>query len=184
MEQRLNCYQAISPLRMIRQYRFVPRTGGGLLLLVKLILAAAGAMMSSPSSNPCMVEAWSVSSSSRRLFVSSLVGDFAVISALRIERANALDMDAFIQNELSNERCDDRVSKKCQPKLTDDEALCRFGQPSLATGEACVRAKMSPKRSTGVDAFGKVDRGEYLRCKAKYVDDATTNKLVKQWECK
>ena len=30
------------------------------------------------------------------------------------------------------------MDKKCQRKMTDDEAFCRFGQPSQATGEACV----------------------------------------------
>ncbi len=140
--------------------------------------------LSLASCNQFMVEAWSAVSP-RRLFFVHLAADIGVVTAaIPSQPSYALDMDAFIQKELSNDSCDDRVSKKCQPKLTDDEALCRFGQPSQATGEACLRAKMSTKRSTGVDAFGKVDRGEYLRCKAKYVDDKQTNKLVKEWDCK
>ena len=95
----------------------------------------------------------------------------------------ALDMDAFARKELAEEPCNDRVSKKCKPQLSEDEALCRFGQPSPKTGEACLRAGMSTKRPTGVDAFGNLDRGEYIRCKPKYVDDPKTNKLVKTWDC-
>lgn len=95
----------------------------------------------------------------------------------------ALDMESFVQKELAEESCDDRVNKKCKPKLSDDEALCRFGQPSPKTGEACLRAGMPTKRPSGVDAFGNLDRGDYVRCKAKYVDDPKTDKLVKTWNC-
>ena len=102
--------------------------------------------------------------------------------------AQALDIDAFVQKEMANEVCDDRLNKKCQPKLSDDQALCRFGQPSQETGQACLRANMSTQRGGGgLDAFGKVNRGNYLRCKATYVDDqsptSSSNKLVKQWNC-
>jgi hypothetical protein len=81
----------------------------------------------------------------------------------------ALDMDAFINQEL--------IQDNVKSKLTADEALCRFGQPSRATGEACVRAGLSTKRRPGgsrlrdqaaVDAFGTVDRGDYVRCKFEY----------------
>lgn len=134
-----------------------------------------------------VVDAWSPSSS-RRLFITSLASDAFLLTVGTRQSSHALDMDAFIAKELSlsndSSTCDDRVDKKCQRKMTDDEALCRFGQPSQATGEACLRANMSTKRSSSVDAFGKVDRGDYLRCKAKYVDDGKSNKLVKQWDCK
>lgn len=140
------------------------------------------------------VKAWSASNrpnrdnacKSRRSILLGIVPTTVVVGAAIVATstsAQALDMDAFIQRELSSEVCDDKLDKKCQPKLSDDQALCRFGQPSQETGEACLRANMSTKRSTGVDAFGKVDRGEYLRCKAKYVDDKTSNKLVKEWNC-
>jgi len=45
--------------------------------------------------------------------------------------------------------------------MSDDEALCKFGSPSKKVGDACVRAGLSTKRKTGVDAYGNVDR-EYL----------------------
>jgi hypothetical protein len=85
--------------------------------------------------------------------------------------AMALDMDAFINKELESTTCDEKINKKCQPKLSDDEALCRFGSPSKATGEACVRAGMPTAKAGGVDAFGKLDRGDYIRCKTIYEDD-------------
>jgi hypothetical protein len=88
-----------------------------------------------------------------------------------------LDIDAFMKKEL------DADGPKVQAKLSDDEALCRFGAPSKEVGEACVRAGMSTKRPTGVDAFGKVDRGDYVRCKAVWVDPGPNEKLVKEWQC-
>ena len=89
-----------------------------------------------------------------------------------------------MQKELDNETCDDRTSKKCKPKLSEDEALCRFGQPSKRTGEACLRAKMSTKRPNGVDAFGSVDRGDFVKCKPNYVDDPERKGMLKNvWKC-
>lgn len=150
-------------------------------------------------STSSMIQAWSSMSGatnpknrpppppSRRSFFSQLAfgaSALAVVNShITQQPALALDMDAFVQKELSNEVCDERTNKKCMPKLTDDQALCRFGQPSKETGEACLRAGMSTKRPSGVDAFGKVDRGEYTRCKAKYVDDGKSNNLVKEWNC-
>mmetsp|Transcript_12150 Transcript_12150/g.18655 ORF Transcript_12150/g.18655 Transcript_12150/m.18655 type:complete len:145 (-) Transcript_12150:199-633(-) len=99
-----------------------------------------------------------------------------------LPKAVALDMDAFMQEELTSKECNDKVDKKCQRNLSADEALCRFGQPSPATGQACVRANVSPKRQGGVDAFGNIDRGDYVRCKPYYVD-GENGFLVKKFKC-
>lgn len=73
----------------------------------------------------------------------------------------ALDFDSFINKELE--------SDANESKLTDDAALCRFGQPSKGTGDACIRAGLSTKRAAGgVDAFGYVDRGNFERCEIDY----------------
>jgi hypothetical protein len=74
----------------------------------------------------------------------------------------ALDMDAFMNQELNKD--------SVKPTLSQDEALCRFGQPSQATGEACLRAGLSTKRRSGgtLNAFGTVDRGDFVRCKYEY----------------
>lgn len=111
----------------------------------------------------------------------SVFGIPFVIAGAAPTASMALDIDAFMQKELDTGTCSESTDKKCQPKLTEDQALCRFGQPSKKTGEACLRAGMSTARPSGVDAFGKVDRGEFLRCKVKYIDDGKN--YVKEWQC-
>lgn len=76
----------------------------------------------------------------------------------------ALDMDAFVNAELQES------NTKGKPTLTHDQGLCQYGAPSRETGEACVRANMSTKRTNSLDAFGTVDRGDYVRCRTYYDD--------------
>ena len=77
--------------------------------------------------------------------------------------AQALDMDAFESSILSKDATTD-----LSPKLNDDEALCKYGAPGKAMGEACSRAKMQRKLPGKVDVTGKVDRGDYLKCRYEY----------------
>jgi hypothetical protein len=110
--------------------------------------------------------------SRRSFFVAPIAVSTAAMALVAVPTAAmALDMDAFINKELESTTCDEKINKKCQPKLSDDEALCRFGSPSKATGEACVRAGMPTAKAGGVDAFGKLDRGDFVRCKTIYEDD-------------
>lgn len=89
----------------------------------------------------------------------------------------ALDIDSFMARELDN--------GKVTPKMSEDEALCRFGSPSKGTGNACLRAGLSTKRPTGVDAFGEVDRGSFVRCKPNYVEDPKNKgMLINEWDCR
>jgi len=88
----------------------------------------------------------------------------------------ALDMDAFINSELIRDKnnCDPKIDKKCVEKLSKDEAMCKYGQSGPARGEACVRARESKSTvsiKSGLDPYGKVDRGDFVRCKAEYVLD-------------
>lgn len=76
--------------------------------------------------------------------------------------ARALDFAAFESGEISKD------ADRAAPKLSDDEALCKYGAPGKAMGAACERAKMKPNLPSVVDASGQVDRGEYLRCKTEY----------------
>lgn len=76
--------------------------------------------------------------------------------------ALALDFDAFESGEISKD------TSSSAPKLNDDEALCKYGAPGKAMGEACERAKIQRKIPGGVDATGKVDRGDYLKCRYEY----------------
>jgi hypothetical protein len=154
-----------------------------LLMAIQLLLSSTHTMVAAWSSAPPSEKN---PSSSRRSFFAHLTTQVAVgasVLATNSQSSVALDMDAFAQKELSSEKCDERTDKKCQPKLTEDQALCRFGQPSKETGAACLRAGMPTKGSSGVDRFGQIDRGDYTRCKTKWVDDPKTNKLVKEWNC-
>ena len=90
----------------------------------------------------------------------SLTSSTSIISSTA---ALALDMDAFETNILSNDTTND-----LSPTLNDDEALCKYGAPGKAMGEACSRAKMQRKLPGNVDVTGKVDRGDYLKCRYEY----------------
>lgn len=97
----------------------------------------------------------------RRSILASL-GVAGSVLATSSSPARALDMDSFMSQELS-------TSSK---KMSDDEALCKFGQPSQERGNACVRAGLpTTSKQGGVDAYGNVDRGNYVRCKIVYVED-------------
>ena len=111
------------------------------------------------------------SSSATRRYVLALpfLAAVATSGSLVAPPAQALDMDAFMSQELTPSSATSAATNK---ELNDDEALCKFGQPSKARGDACVRAGMSTKlKKGGVDAYGNVDRGDYVRCKIVYVED-------------
>ena len=92
--------------------------------------------------------------------------------------ATALDMDAFASQQLESTQ----GSATSPSSLSSDEALCRYGQPSKETGDACVRAGLSTRRKTGVDAYGTVDRGDFVRCTFPY--ETIDGKYVQQRICK
>lgn len=100
--------------------------------------------------------------------------------------SQALDIDAFIQNELDSEVCNNRVDKKCisKVKMSDDEALCKFGQPGKSRGDACVRIGVSTSSKTigGVDAYGNIDRGTFERCTRSW--SVVNGKYEKEDICK
>lgn len=106
---------------------------------------------------------------SRRLFIvrsaTGLSAFVATTTAVKIsfpDTAWALDMNAFENSQLT---------KSDQPSLLSaDEGLCRYGAPGKETGDACVRAGISTKRTGTLDAFGTVDRGDFVRCKTYYDD--------------
>mmetsp|Transcript_3789 Transcript_3789/g.8304 ORF Transcript_3789/g.8304 Transcript_3789/m.8304 type:complete len:177 (-) Transcript_3789:316-846(-) len=113
----------------------------------------------------------------------SLLKNIAAAAAFSIatttsvsQPARALDFDAFESSEITKD------DGKSNPSLNDDEALCKYGAPGRAMGEACERAKITRKMPGGVSATGKVDRGEYLVCKYEY--PIIDNKYVKTRVCK
>ena len=87
---------------------------------------------------------------------------------------NALDMDAFISKQL------DEDQKKTD--ISDDAKTCRYAAPGKEKGDACVRAGISTAgKNGGVDAFGKIDRGDFVRCKNSY--PLIDGKYVKTTTC-
>jgi hypothetical protein len=100
-------------------------------------------------------------------FVSAAVTTNVWILPRVTKNSNALDVDAFIRKELESD------SKDKQPQLSDDEALCKYGQPGKERGDACVRAgvpiqDVMGKKKSIVNAYGEVDRGSYTRCQQFY----------------
>jgi hypothetical protein len=91
--------------------------------------------------------------------------------------ANALDMDAFAKQQLGG--------TNSQPSpLSEDAALCKYGSPAPATGAACERAGLSPQRVGTLDAYGNVDRGDFVRCKQFYDNNNGTTAYEKKTVCK
>ena len=115
-----------------------------------LLLLPVAAQAFAPCSNAGYqyVTSLSGSSSSDNEIVSrrNAMGGLATIflSTIAATRAsNALDMDAFMNAELASDKknCDPKKDPKCIPKLSEDEALCKYGQGGKAKGEACKRLK-------------------------------------------
>jgi hypothetical protein len=90
----------------------------------------------------------------RAAFQMTLVASTVPVPAITTA-AWALDMEAFAAQQLQA-----ASSTATETTMSEDEGMCRFGQPSAQKGEACVRAGLStaPLRKGGVDAFGQVDR--------------------------
>eukprot|EP00986_Skeletonema_menzelii_P003454 scaffold1049_cov152-Skeletonema_menzelii.AAC.25 len=60
------------------------------------------------------------------------------------QEANALDMDSFEKSLIDKDTsdCDPNLDRKCTPKLSADEALCKYGVPgSDSRGAACRRVR-------------------------------------------
>lgn len=115
------------------------------------------------------------------IFRSSTVSIAAAASALTTtvttpQTARALDFDAFESSLITKD------SAVFIPKLNDDEALCKYGAPGKAMGEACERAGVKRKLPGGVDATGKADRGDYLKCKFEF--PVVNGEYVKTRVCK
>jgi hypothetical protein len=118
--------------------------------------------------------AYTSTQASRRAFVTSTA---AALLAPTL-RTPSLDMDAFAQQELA------ASASASNPTLSGDAALCRYGFPSPETGAACVRAGLPTRRATsGLDAFGKVDRGDFVRCNQFY-ETNEQGSYVKKTVCK
>lgn len=108
---------------------------------------------------PSVLLALSSQTFNRRNFFQVAAASVATTSI--VAPAFALDMEAFMNQEL----------KQDAPKqVSDDERMCRFGAPGRDKGEACERAGMptAAKGGKGVDAYGNIDRGDFVRCITTY----------------
>ena len=118
------------------------------------------------------------SSIERREVINNIFsGITAAITISTSTKVNALDFDAFEAAETTKD------TQNLIPKL-NDEALCKYGAPGKAMGEACERAKIQRKLPGDVSVTGKVDRGDYLVCKYEYPDMVKTRvcKPAAEWE--
>jgi len=118
-------------------------------ILVSLALSSADAFAPSQT-QPCRPSTSMQMAAGRREALSKIFGGAALIaSQAQPLVANALDMDAFINNELSNDtkNCDPKRDPKCAPQLSNDEALCKYGQGS-AKSAACKKIKRGWKGNT------------------------------------
>ena len=80
----------------------------------------------------------------RRKALQSILAGASVAASLP-SVASALDVDSFMSSELEKDQknCNPKLDPKCAPKMTQDEALCKYGQSGNARGEACKRFKES-----------------------------------------
>lgn len=101
------------------------------------------------------------SSTSRRQVMGAIFG--GSVAFVGATAANALDMDAFAnaQIESDTKNCDPKKDPKCVPKLSKDEALCKYGQSGKARGEACQRVKAAGGEVPSAQPQGKSLGGAY-----------------------
>ena len=113
--------------------------------------------------------------SRRKIF--KTVGSSIAVSFLTLggsKSSSALDMDAFMSKELEGD--------KNKSEISDDVKTCKYAAPGKVKGDACVRAGMrTTGKNGGVDAYGNLDRGDYVRCSTSY--PMIDGKYVKTTTC-
>ena len=101
---------------------------------------------------------------------------FLAATIIQPNTAAALDFDAFESSQISKD------ASSANPELSEDAALCKYGAPGKAMGEACKRANMKPRLPADVNPNGKADRGDYTKCVDQY--NIVGDKYVKSRLCK
>ena len=117
-------------------------------------------------------------SSRRNMFKyigAGIAATYITASSSTVQPSYALDMDAFINKELEVD--------KTKTEVSEDAKTCRYGAPGREKGDACVRAGMSVDgKNGGVNAYGELDRGDFVRCKTSY--PMVDGQYVKTVTCK
>ena len=78
------------------------------------------------------------------MFTKAAVGAGVATLVGSTQVANALDFDSFEKSLIDKDTsdCDPNLDRKCAPKLTADEALCKYGVSGAnARSEACRRVR-------------------------------------------
>jgi hypothetical protein len=120
-----------------------------------------------------------ISTSRRNILQNTLTTASSMFLAATIIQPNtaaALDFDAFESSQISKD------ASSANPELSEDAALCKYGAPGKAMGEACKRANMKPRLPADVNPNGKADRGDYTKCVDQY--NIVGDKYVKSRLCK
>ena len=79
-----------------------------------------------------------------KVFTASLLTITSLASSSVSSPSNALDIDSFENSLLEQDttQCNPKLDPKCIPKLTPDEALCKYGVPGAdARTDACKRVR-------------------------------------------
>jgi hypothetical protein len=96
------------------------------------------------------------------LFTKAAVGASVAAFVGSTQSANALDMDSFERSLIDKDTsdCDPNLDRKCAPKLTADEALCKYGvSGSDSRGAACRRVRDSGGQLPGPKKFERDIKG-------------------------
>uniref|UniRef100_A0A7S1YUT1 Uncharacterized protein n=1 Tax=Trieres chinensis TaxID=1514140 RepID=A0A7S1YUT1_TRICV len=173
-----------------------------LLSLLFFVVAPSFVVVAAWSSGPVqtsvggIVERRDIFKAASAAVASSVLASASSVVLAPSQPANALDFDAFANSQLqgggggggvvgvgslspSSSSSSSPSSSSSSKSMSDDEALCKFGSPSPKTGDACVRAGLpTTRRMGGVDAYGNVDRGNFVRCTTTYVDTGTAYEKV------
>lgn len=65
------------------------------------------------------------------------------------------------QLEADTTNCDPKKDPKCKPQLSQDQALCQYGQSGAARAEACKRVKAAGGALPSASPQGKSLGGAY-----------------------
>eukprot|EP00542_Grammatophora_oceanica_P014157 CAMPEP_0194036824 /NCGR_PEP_ID=MMETSP0009_2-20130614/9189_1 /TAXON_ID=210454 /ORGANISM="Grammatophora oceanica, Strain CCMP 410" /LENGTH=147 /DNA_ID=CAMNT_0038678743 /DNA_START=130 /DNA_END=573 /DNA_ORIENTATION=+ len=137
-----------------------------LLSLAVLLLSAHGMVHHQPKA-PTITNLASAQPPSamlgRRQALQKLFGSSLALIAVAAPASQALDMDAFASGQLESDQknCDPKRDPKCIPKLTADEALCKYGQSGNARSEACKKVRAAGGDLPSAKPQGKSLGGAY-----------------------
>ena len=125
-----------------------------------LVLVAATSCQAFVPTTPSKMDTTALAATRREMLTASVFGAIALAAP---SAGLALDMDAFASSQIESDtkNCDPKKDPKCIPKLSADEALCKYGQSGNARGEACRRVKAAGGDLPSAKPQGKSLGGAY-----------------------